>query len=106
MKNRGAYCPECGRFEKGNINPDRLVRCSLCVQKRLVKIQRDEVEKMRVFDGPKIKTFREKMGFSQIEFARKIGMSGVHLSRLECGTVPLTEKWREKIFQVSQDTRG
>jgi DNA-binding XRE family transcriptional regulator len=103
MTNKGAYCPECGRFEKGNIDPDRFVRCGLCVQKRLAKIDREGIEKLRAIDAPVIKQIREEKGYDQITFAKEIKMSRSHLQRIENGSLPLTQKWREAIIERFPD---
>ncbi len=50
--------------------------------------------------GEKIKIFREQLGCSQTDFAKKIGMNRSFLSQIESGEAKIPNKYISKICEV------
>jgi phage repressor protein C with HTH and peptisase S24 domain len=59
--------------------------------------------KMRQSDEP-LDQIRELLGLTQIEFARKLGISRPYLSKIENARVPLSPKVRRRLEEIRQGT--
>ena len=56
--------------------------------------------------GEKIKLFREQLGSSQTDFAKKIGMNRSFLSQIESGEAKIPKKYIGKICEVFDVTEA
>jgi transcriptional regulator with XRE-family HTH domain len=62
--------------------------------------------KRRVYRATFIREFREKLGLTLVEVAKKCGTTHATLSRLERGLIPYSQRLLEKIALVLCTTPG
>ncbi len=56
--------------------------------------------------GGKVKLFREQLGYSQTDFAKKIGMNRSFLSQIESGEAKIPKRYISKICEIFDVTES